>query len=179
MQRRSFLKWTINSLGAVIGAVLGIPAVAFLVDARNRPAPQTGFRPITKLSELEINQFKEFVIRETRRDAWNLHPDDIVGRIWMVRKPGDKVLAWTTTCPHLGCSINRTETGFLCPCHGASFDDNGKRLTPDANPAPRDMDTLPVDKIDLPIEPGQPPDFEIQVEFAHFKASQPEKVEDK
>ncbi len=29
------------------------------------------------------------------------------------------------TCPHLGCRVNATEDGFLCPCHGSAFDANG------------------------------------------------------
>ena len=43
--RRSLLKWCTHVLGAVIGAILGVPAIAYLVDARNRAAPASDFRP--------------------------------------------------------------------------------------------------------------------------------------
>ena len=180
MQRRRFLEWTIHGLGAVFAAVLGVPAVAFLIDARNRPGRQSGFRPVAKLSELEPEKPKEIVISESRRDAWNLHPDDGVGRVWLVRQ-GDDVVAFTTICPHLGCGVNATATGFLCPCHGGNFDKNGKRVHPaeGSNPAPRDMDTLPLEKVPLPPVPGQPADFEILVEYKRFKTSLAEKVEEK
>src|SRR5579862_224670 len=118
MQRRTFFQWTMYGLGALFTAILGFPAIAFLTDARNRPTRQNGFRTVARLSELQIDVPKEIVIKETRRDAWNLHPDDIVGRVWLVRRDGDQVDAYTTICPHLGCSVDRTDTGFLCPCHG-------------------------------------------------------------
>ena len=53
--RRSFLKWTTNSLGVLIGAVLGIPAVGYVLDPRNRPAPPGAFRRVGRLSELTEN----------------------------------------------------------------------------------------------------------------------------
>jgi len=181
MQRRTFLEWTINGLGALFAAVLGVPAVAFLIDARNRPTRQNGFRTVARLNELQQDVPREIVIRETRRDAWNLHPDDIVGRVWLVRRPGNEVDAFTTICPHLGCSVDRTDTGFLCPCHGGKFDLHGKRVIPleGSNPAPRDMDKLPAEMIALPAAPGDPVDFEIKVEYKRFKTSLDQPVEDK
>jgi menaquinol-cytochrome c reductase iron-sulfur subunit len=180
MQRRSFLEWTIHGLGALLAAVVGIPAAAFLIDARNRPGRQTGFRTVARLSELEVGKPKEVVIRETSRDAWNLHPNEIVGRIWLVRTPNNEVLAFTTICPHLGCSVNCTETGFLCPCHGGQFDGLGKRVEPvqGSNPAPRDMDTLPVQMTAITGPDGQVIDQEIQAEYKRFKTSQAEKLEE-
>jgi Rieske Fe-S protein len=173
MQRRTFLEWTINGLSALFAAVLGIPALAFLVDARNRPVRQSGLRSVAKLSELQENVPKEIVIRETRRDAWNLHPDDVVGRVWLVRKPGDEVEAFTTICPHLGCSVDCTGTGFLCPCHGGQFDLTGKRVIPHegSNPAPRDMDRLPVEKVPSSTAADEQVDFDIKVEYKRFRTS--------
>ena len=52
MERRSFLKWATHGLGVLFGALLGVPAVAYLIDARNRPAPNNDFRTVARLSEL-------------------------------------------------------------------------------------------------------------------------------
>jgi Rieske Fe-S protein len=181
MQRRTFLEWSINGLGALFAAVLGLPAVAYLIDARNRPARQTGMRTVAKLSDLPVGVPKEFVIRESRRDAWNLHPDDVVGRVLLVRKSDTEVDAFTTICPHLGCSVARTDTGFLCPCHGGQFDTSGTRavLQHGSNPAPRDMDKLPMEMVAITAAPDQPRDFEIKVEYKRFKTSLDRPVEDK
>jgi Rieske Fe-S protein len=180
MQRRAFLEWTIHGLSGVLAAVLGVPAFLYLIDARNRPGRQSDWRTVAKLSELQEGVPREIVIRETRRDAWNLHPDDVVGRVWLVRRPNDKVDAFTTICPHLGCSVDRTPTGFLCPCHGGQFDKDGKRVIPAQgnNPAPRDMDKLPCEIVALTVGPDQTPDSQVKVQYKRFKTSLDKPVED-
>ena len=145
-QRRTFLKLATHGLGLLFGAVLGVPAIAYLIDARNRPAPKNDFRTVARLSELQKGVPYLVVIRNLRHDAWTLHPNDVIGRVWLVRGEGDKVIAFTTTCPHLGCSINfeGRENLFICPCHGGTFLLSGERkeLSERKNPAPRGMDKL-------------------------------------
>jgi Rieske Fe-S protein len=138
------LKWATHGLGALFGILLGVPALAYLIDARNRPAPKSGLRRVARLSELEVGQPKQFVIRDVRRDAWTLHPDDVVGRVWLVRAENDKVEAFTTICPHLGCSVDwrGDQKQFVCPCHGGTFEPNGAVVKQAKNPAPRGMDSL-------------------------------------
>ncbi len=146
MERRSFLKWLTNALGALFGIVLGIPAIAYLIDARNRPAPTGDFKTVARLSELPVGVPHQVVIRDVRRDAWTLHPNDVIGRVWLIRRDQEKVEAFTTICPHLGCSINFEEKAkrFICPCHGGTFDEQGQRIDLGGmtNPAPRGMDML-------------------------------------
>lgn len=33
--------------------------------------------------------------------------------------------ALSLTCTHLGCTLEQDQTGFVCPCHGSSFDADG------------------------------------------------------
>jgi menaquinol-cytochrome c reductase iron-sulfur subunit len=178
MQRRAFLKWAIHGMNAVFGAVLGIPAVFYLIDARNRPARETGFRTVASLNDLVVETPKEFIIKETRTDAWNLYPDDVIGRVWLIRHEDDKVDAFTTICPHLGCSVNWLDSReFLCPCHGGRFKPDGSRVLDGGNnPAPRSMDSLRVEVNDDPQNPGTKV---VKVEYLRFKTNQSAKEEDK
>ena len=163
--RRSFLKQAIYGMGALFGALLSIPALAFLIDARNRPAKETAFRTVVRLSELPRGVPVQVVIHDVRRDAWTLHSNDVVGRVWLIRRDNDQVDAFTTICPHLGCSVNFEDKDkrFLCPCHGGTFDLSGKRveLTDATNPAPRNMDRL-----ECRYDPSNP-DF-LQVKYQNF-----------
>ncbi len=34
--------------------------------------------------------------------------------------------AFSARCPHLGCTVQRSDDGFACPCHGARFDPLGR-----------------------------------------------------
>ncbi len=44
-------------------------------------------------------------------------------------------------CTHLGCIVNKTKDGFLCPCHGSKYLKNGKVV---GGPAPRPLKWLAV-----------------------------------
>ncbi len=50
--------------------------------------------------------------------------------------------AITTICTHLGCLLNPTSQGFVCPCHGSRFDLQGGVLN---GPAAEDLPALPVE----------------------------------
>jgi cytochrome b6-f complex iron-sulfur subunit len=49
--------------------------------------------------------------------------------------------ALSAICPHLGCTIQQTETMFICPCHGSQFDRQGNV---GHGPATRPMNYLAV-----------------------------------
>lgn len=146
MERRSFLKWATHGLGALFGVLLGIPAVAYLLDPRNRKAPTGDFKTAAHVSELPLNVPTQVVIRDVRKDAWTLHPSDVIGRVWLIRRDADQVDAFTSICPHLGCSVNFEKEAklFICPCHNGTFEMSGQRKedTATPNPAPRGMDRL-------------------------------------
>lgn len=149
--RRTFLDWAIHGLGAIFAVILGIPVVGYLTDPRNRVKGADDFRPVSgvRIDELEVNRPVQGTIRNVRRDAWTLYPDDVIGRVWVNRtKAGDgkdSFQVFSTVCPHLGCSINcnadqNADRGFTCPCHNGRFDLDGSRLP--NNPATRGMFVL-------------------------------------
>ena len=51
------------------------------------------------------------------------------------------MLAISIKCTHLGCIVQASETGFLCPCHASAFDKYGEVLSP---PATRALDLFPI-----------------------------------
>jgi menaquinol-cytochrome c reductase iron-sulfur subunit len=176
MGRRSFLKWLTNGLGAVFAALLGIPALQFLTDPRNRPAAAAEFKRVARLSELVENVPKQVLVRNLRRDAWTVHPSDVIGRVWLIRRPGGdgpesaKVEAYTTVCPHLGGSINYEASSqrFVCPLHGATFNLTCQRVSESElgrpNVAPRDMDRLEVQQ----VADGPDGELFIEVKYENF-----------
>ncbi len=178
--RRSFLRWLIHGMGLIMAAIIAIPAVAYLIDPRHRARGASQYRDVTRLSALPVGEPREFVLREDVRDAWNLRPDEVVGRVFLVRRNADtanpQVEALSTICPHMGCSVAFTgETGpnqvaFQCPCHGGQFRITGQVLP--HNVAPRDMDSLLVQL--RPLDDG---DKMVQVEYKKFYGNRSEKVE--
>lgn len=46
------------------------------------------------------------------------------------------VRAVSAKCTHLGCTLEKSDDGFRCPCHGSSFSSNGRVLS---GPAPQSL----------------------------------------
>jgi len=55
----------------------------------------------------------------------------------MIFADADGLFAISSVCTHLGCIVNLTEWGFLCPCHGSKYTPDGKVI---AGPAPRPLE---------------------------------------
>ena len=179
--RRSFLSFAIFGLGAIFSAVIGVPIVCYALDPRHRKGADGGLKPVEniKLEELALNQPKQGVIRDVRVDGWTLYPNDVIGRVWVVQvgdrpanvdnlQPAQKdayLLVFTTICPHLGCSVDSTGSGFACPCHAATFKLDGDRATA-ANPALRGMDRLEWD-----FDETDPDRNRIKVKYENFVTS--------
>lgn len=183
--RRSFLRWACYGLGAVFSAILGFPALSFFIDPRNRVAADSAKRPVSGIKLSQVGAMPaQGVIRNVRRDAWTLHPNDVVGRVWVVRvKEGQDESCYrvfTTTCPHLGCSINcntTTPVHFKCPCHDAEFHPDGTRVNRAdyKNAAPRDMDSLRFEVARDPDNPNADNRDLLLVEFQTFTTGKPVK----
>ncbi len=64
-------------------------------------------------------------------------------RFYLYRLKDGGFLALSTTCTHLGCTVQykSKENKFLCPCHASAFDKTGNVLAP---PATRALDILPI-----------------------------------
>lgn len=45
----------------------------------------------------------------------------------------NKVRCLTAICTHLGCTVNAVDIGFKCPCHGSTYDLDGRNT---GGPAP-------------------------------------------
>jgi cytochrome b6-f complex iron-sulfur subunit len=61
-------------------------------------------------------------------------------RVFLVRK-GNTFRCLSAICTHLGCTVNRTDHGYHCPCHGSVFNDQG---SVESGPAPRALEWFAV-----------------------------------
>jgi cytochrome b6-f complex iron-sulfur subunit len=61
-------------------------------------------------------------------------------RVFLVRQ-GNTFRCASAICTHLGCTVNRADHGYNCPCHGSIFDEQG---TVKSGPAPRSLEWFSV-----------------------------------
>jgi quinol---cytochrome c reductase iron-sulfur subunit, bacillus type len=122
---------------------------------------------IARLSDLKDGEPKRVPVISEVTDAWTKYARENLGAVWLLRNR-DEVRAFSVTCPHLGCGIEKSEGGFGCPCHTSNFDAAGKRVS---GPSPRDMDTLETRVV------GDGAERAIEVRFQKFRQGIPEREE--
>jgi menaquinol-cytochrome c reductase iron-sulfur subunit len=145
--RRRFVAVLGGGIAACVGlAYVGLqsfydPVVRWF---RQRQVP---FRPIAAIDDLPVGEWKL-----VQFDAANPNGAGKTQEAVFVRKSADgpdALRVLSPRCPHKGCRVAwRTERKlFVCPCHGGTFDAEGKRTAgpPDA----------PLDEVDFRVEDGQ------------------------
>jgi menaquinol-cytochrome c reductase iron-sulfur subunit len=114
---------------------------------------------------------RAFPVVAERIDAWNKYPEQRIGSVYLVRQAGEGTpVAFTAKCPHAGCFIGYTpgDNLFRCPCHTSAFKLDGTRARGDAEVAPRDMDQLPLELVEVDMPDGGKTS-EVWVEFVDFQ----------
>jgi cytochrome b6-f complex iron-sulfur subunit len=118
MDRRAFL----TSLG------LGGAGLSFLVAAAGNLSylkPAVDYGPPTVIRVGRPEDYKDG-IKEIIEDS----------RMVVVRDKNG-FAAISLVCTHLGCTVNTSDAGFECPCHGSQYDNDGNVT---GGPAPRPLD---------------------------------------
>lgn len=152
--RRGFL---LGMLGWMILLPLFAPLLAALRTAAGsakRSGPQS--IPTVPLADIPEDSVRPFMLRYVERvGAFR----EEIGRQVFLRRQGDRVLAISSQCTHLGCPVRferanpdegRPEARLHCPCHSGIFDLEGKVLD---GPPPRPLHRYATE---IPSDPSQP-----------------------
>jgi cytochrome b6-f complex iron-sulfur subunit len=116
--RRSFFQLTLGWLAGTFAlAASTVGAVRFLV-------PNVLYEPSLRFKAGKPDDFADGSITFLEDE-----------RAFLVRK-GNTFRCLSAVCTHLGCTVNRADQGYHCPCHGSLFDNEGKVQS---GPAPRPL----------------------------------------
>src|SRR5512138_3458565 len=107
LSRRDFLKLARNGFLYLSGALAAGGLLRFL-DFDPNPAPKTEF-DLGSASDYALNS--RTLLAEP--PALLIHSQHGFS-------------AFSLVCTHLGCTVERDEQGFTCPCHGSRYDADGK-----------------------------------------------------
>lgn len=169
--RRTVLKILSGVLGTGCAAAVGVPVLGALTAPAVRITVRgaRGFVPVLELAALpeDGTPVGVPVVVEAPEDAWSRLPPTEIGAVYVRRVPGDERLqAFSTVCPHLGCRVDYQpkKKQFLCPCHDSAFALDGQV---ESGPSPRGMDELAT----------RVTDGKVEVEFLRFKTGTARKVE--
>ena len=128
ISRRDFIKATTGVVGGIIGAAFGIPAIGYLIAPALRKDKAGAPIPIGKMEDIPVGQFYPFSFTITNVNGWERTASNFGGYILRKSEAPDDILVLSSRCTHLSCTVNWNEENqiFVCPCHDASFDAEGK-----------------------------------------------------
>ena len=140
ISRRDFMKATVYFVGGIIGAAVGVPAIGYLIDPALKGGSKEGWVPVGKLTDMpEVGKPYPFSFTRVQVNGWERTATSHGGFIIRKSDAPEDLLILNSRCTHLGCTVNwrADANAFLCPCHDAKFDPEGKVLD---GPPPRPLD---------------------------------------
>jgi Rieske Fe-S protein len=136
MARRSFV-------GRSLGVAAGIPLVAFL-EACASLVTRT-VTPVEGKLQLALAHFPELAVDG---GSLRVRPSGTDEPIYVLALGGGRFVAVSPICTHLGCTVEIQSTRLVCPCHGSTYDREGRVLQgPAEKPLTRYATTLTTDDV--------------------------------
>ena len=146
-RRRFFVRITV-AVGAVIGALVGVPVVGFIFAPLVRPAKPL-WRAVGKVDSFPIGQTVKVDFNDPSPLPWS----GITAKTaaWLRRVCENDFIAFSINCRHLGCPVRWVDGAklFMCPCHGGAYYEDG---TVAAGPPPEPLARYPVRVNDGQVE---------------------------
>jgi menaquinol-cytochrome c reductase iron-sulfur subunit len=147
LNRRDFMSIATWAIGILIGAGLGIPAVAYIIGPALREEDALAWIRLGSISKVELGIPTLFKAKIERQTGWILNEEEI--SVYVLTENGRDFVAMSNICTHLGCRVRwiKDQEQFFCPCHNGVFDKAGSIV---AGPVPR-----PLDQFEVKVEDDQ------------------------
>jgi menaquinol-cytochrome c reductase iron-sulfur subunit len=140
VSRRDFMKTAIVGIGGVIGAAIGLPAIAYVIG----PALQQNTSEWIRLgsaAKVELNMPTLFKTTIEKQTGWINAQEEF--SVYVLTTNGQEFVVMSNVCTHLGCRVRwiPEQDGFFCPCHNGVFSKDGNVVS---GPPPRALDRFEV-----------------------------------
>ena len=172
LERRQFLSKAVSFVfgGAVVTVPVGVGVATLLSPLGKKDSGKLKVM-LASIDDLPADGTpKLYQVVAERKDAWTKYANKPIGSVFLRKTVDGDVVAFNSSCPHAGCSVDLNPDGkmFSCPCHASNFDMKGGIIGKSVSP--RGLDELEIDQ--QLISKG-----EVWVTFVNFKAGVAEKVE--
>jgi menaquinol-cytochrome c reductase iron-sulfur subunit len=148
LSRKDFVTATVGVLGIFMGAIIGIPAIGYLISPATKSQEGEAWIPAGPLENYEIGKPTLFSFTRTKINGWEKTVNSYGVYILRSSESETDVLALSNICTHLSCRVTWEDNlkAYPCPCHDAQFDIMGNVLS---GPPPR-----PLDQYETKVEEG-------------------------
>ena len=137
ISRREFIALTSAAVGTFIGVIVGLPAIAYLIDPALKTGATDTWIPLGKLEAFEVGKPTLSTFTRSKINGWEKSVNSY--GVFILRKSQTEVVAFSNVCTHLSCRVNwhDDKQQYICPCHDGRFGFNGQVVS---GPPPRPLD---------------------------------------
>jgi len=146
LSRRGFVTGVVGLLGSIIAAIIGIPAIGYLISPALKRQSQDDWVPLGQVDTLPEGEPKLFTFTRTQKVGWERTANTY--GVYVIRHASGELEVFSNICTHLSCRVtwNEAESQFICPCHDGRFAKDGSIIS---GPQPR-----PLDRFEYQVEDG-------------------------
>jgi len=147
ISRRDFLGMMTWTIGGVISAGMGIPAVSYIVGPALQASENQEWIRLGSAAKVELGTPTLFKVKIEKQTGWIMNETEL--SVYVLTDNGRDFTAMSNICTHLGCRVRwiDNQKQFFCPCHNAVFDQEGKVLD---GPPPQ-----PLERYEIKVEDEQ------------------------
>lgn len=144
--RRGFVNVVVAGLGTIMGAIVGLPAIGYLITPALRVEKKEAWIPLGSLEQYPVGVPTLFNFTRTTVNGWEKTVNSY--GVYVVRATESQFKVYSNMCTHLSCRVTWQEDvrEYVCPCHDGRFAENGEVL---AGPPPE-----PLHEFETKLEDG-------------------------
>jgi Rieske Fe-S protein len=136
ISRRGFAGGVVALVGAIMSAVVGLPAIGYVVSPALKKGGGDEWITLGPASTIQPGVPTPFTFSLMREVAWRRAR--INRTVYAVTEDGVNYTVFSDACTHLSCKVHWEEqrSAFVCPCHDGVFDKQGDVVS---GPAPEPL----------------------------------------
>jgi len=138
ISRNEFVKGVIGILGTIMGAIIGIPAIGYVLSPALKTRSSEAWIQAGPLVNYPIGVPTPFSFTRTNVNGWEKTTSSY--SVYIFRKNDTEISVFSNICTHLSCRVSWHEDlqAYICPCHDGRFGIDGSIIS---GPVPRPLDS--------------------------------------
>lgn len=126
LDRRDFVKIVLTFLGAIMGAILGLPVIGYLISPALKVRKSEDWISVGPLENYPVGSPSLFSFTRAVKNGWERTANSY--GVYVVRSQDGQAKVFSNMCTHLSCRVTWNEAAqqYVCPCHDGRFDLQGK-----------------------------------------------------
>ena len=148
IDRRGFVAGMSAFLGSLIAAIVGLPAIGYLLSPALKKSglAKEDWVPLGSIESIPIDEPTLFTFTRTKQIGWERTANSY--GVYVIKKTDGALDIFSNVCTHLSCRVSWKDDvqQFICPCHDGRFALDGSIVS---GPQPR-----PLDRFEHKLEDG-------------------------